>query len=343
MRHLKKHIPKILFAVISLAITSFYTMGTVEIEVIKPAKITIPQHINSVLIINNSLSFPSDTFKNEIQKGLFQLDTAATQLITKQVNDIINESPRFDTSILIRDIYFRQAKDLLQPIDWQNVNALCSKYNTDALVSLEAFGVIDTIMRLSYYDGYVYTSYKNLVLIANSMWRVYLNKEHKILEKRIQRDTLYFDELSSKKEYLNAIKHQKAVNFFAEEIALSISTKVADRIAPFWLPVQRDFFNNGSNEMQQAAIYAYADNWRGAALLWKELTKSENKRLSAAACYNMALACEVEGKLDIALEWLEDSIMKYDTYSAHEYFKQILSRINESEKLDKQFGVVSGK
>ncbi len=339
MNKLKIHIQILLFALVSFALTGCYSLGTVEIEVIKPAKITIPSNIRKVLIINNSLSFPADSFKNKIQKGLFKLDTSTTQLVASYVNDIINESPRFDTSILINDIYFRKPKDLLQPIEWQNVNKLCTQYNSDALISLEAFGIFDSILRINYYDGYTLTSYKTLALIANSMWRVYLMDEHKVLEKRIYRDTLYFDEINSKKEYFNAIEQSKAIKFFSNEIALNISTKVADRMAPYWLAVQRSFFINGSSEMQQAAKYAYADNWHGATLIWKEMTTNENKRLSAAACYNMALACEVEGKLDIAKKWLEESVMQYNTYTAHEYYKQIQLRINESEKLDKQFGV----
>ena len=60
--------------------------------------------------------------------------------------------------------------------------------------------------------------------------------------------------------------------------------------------------------MQLAAKLAYVDNWRGAAHIWNPLTKSENKKISAAACHNMALVCEVEGKLDLSVEWLEKAL-----------------------------------
>ena len=184
-----------LFFIISFisVMSGCLTIGTVEIETIQPAKITVPSNINSILIINNSLSYPSSSFKNKTQKGLYKLDSTTTQLLVRHVNEILNESPRFDTSKLVYDLYYRKAEDLLQPITWNGVNSLCSKYSVNALLSLEAFGIQDTIIEYSYYDGFAHYSYSNLALVVNSMWRIYLNEEHRVLEKRIHRDKIYID------------------------------------------------------------------------------------------------------------------------------------------------------
>lgn len=323
----------------TLAMSACLTLGTVEIEVIQPAKITVPSNINSILIVNNSLTYPIDSFTNDIQKGLFQLDTTTTQLLAYQVNEVLNESPRFDSSKLVNDIYFRKAEDLLQPIEWNGVNSLCSQFEVDALLSLEAFGIHDTIVKTSYYDGYSYYSYSNLVLIVNSMWRIYLKEEKQILEKRIHRDTIYLDEISSKRDYLRAITQPRAINYLADKIAINVSTQIADRMAPYWLPIQRDLFIHSNKQMQQAAKLAYKDNWRDAAQIWKLLTENENKKIAAGACHNMALVCEVEGKFDIALIWLEESLEINDSFTSREYYKQIQLRIKNSAKLDEQFGI----
>jgi len=326
-----------------VVIVSFFssciTLGTVEIEVIKPAKITIPSGVNSLLILNNSLVFPSDTFKHEIQKGLFSLDTATTQLISYQVNEIINESPRFDTSILIPKLFFRKSADSMKPLHWESISKLCEKYNTDAVLSIEAFGIVDTMVRLKYYNGYEYSSYNTLVLLVNSMWRVYLNDEKKVLEKRIFRDTIFINEIESRNAYLDAVTHKNDIDFLSQEIANNISIDVADRLAPFWQPEQRSFFIYQNNEMNQAASYAYNDNWRGAALIWKTLTDSKNTKIAASACFNMALVCEIEGRLDLAESWLLESLKAYKTQTAYDYLLTIRKRKAEAEKLNKQFGV----
>ncbi|MDA3894193.1 MAG: DUF6340 family protein [Salinivirgaceae bacterium] len=329
----------VLIVIVSTIISGCYTLGTVEIEVIKPAKIVIPAQVSSLVIVNNSLLYPIGEFKNEIQKGLFKLDTTSTQLLVAQVNNILNESPRFDTCILMNDIYFRNSGNLLQPIDWDYVQSICKSHKADALLSLEAFGIVDTIQKYSYYDGFGYTLYKSLELNVNSMWRIYQASERKIVEKRIHRDTLFFDQISSKNGYQNAIKQQRAINYLANEIALSGAVKIADRIAPYWQPVMRDFYIYESEEMRAAAKFAYSDDWKKAALIWKGITKNKNARLAAAACHNMALVCEVEGRLDLSQKWLEESIKNYSTYITVQYLKDIKYRISETDKLNKQFGV----
>lgn len=315
------------------------TLGTVEIEIIQPAKITVPSNINSILIVNNSIGYPADTFKNNTQKGLFKLDTTTTQLLARQVNNILNESPRFDTSKLVDDICFRKPKTLLQPIEWEGIDGLCHSYDVNSVLSLEAFGIDDVIIKGSYYDGYAYRSYSSLSLIVNSMWRIYLNDENRVLEKRIQRDTIYIDEINSKKGYLKALSQISAINYLANKIASNISTQVSDRLAPYWQPIHRYFYIYTDVKMQQAAKLAYADNWRGAAYIWNPLTKNKNKKISAAACHNMALVCEVEGKFDVAVKWLEKAISINNTEISSIYLQQIHLRIEESVVLDKQFGV----
>lgn len=323
---------------LSISLSGCFTLGTVEIEIIKPSRITIPANINSTLVINNCLLYRS-SFKNDIQKGLFSLDTSTTQILVHQVNGLLNESPRFDTSIVIDEIYYRRDTDLMQPIDWDNIKRLGAQHNVDAVLSLEAFGIVDSVIRFTQYDGFAYSTYKSVVLYSNTLWRIYLVDEQRILERNIQRDTLFITELGSKKDYWNAIITPSVVQYLAEKIAGNISLKIADRIAPYWQPVEREFFINGSFEMQQAAQYAYNDNWRDAAIIWKSLTDSENKQLAGAACHNMALVCEVEGKFDIAEKWLLDSLKNYNNFITKAYLDQIRIRMSESKKLDEQFGV----
>lgn len=315
-------------------------LNTVEIETVKPAKIILPNNINTVLLLNNSLPYPLGKFKNDVQEGLFKLDTLASQQIIYSVSEILKESPRFDSITIVDDIYFRRIQDLFQPIEWNGVNKLCSQYSADALLSLEAFGIKDTIIEISYYDGYVYHTYHNLVLFVNTMWRMYLDDDKNIFEKYIQRDTIYIDEISSKNKYLNALTTDYAINYFANKIAPYVSIRVADRMAPYWQSVQRDFFVYTANKhMKQAARYVYDNNWYKAASIWRILVDNENYKIRAAACHNMALACEVEGKLDIAIVWLKKSLEINYTDISNTYLRQLKLRLSDSEILNKQFGV----
>ena len=59
--------------------------------------------------------------------------------------------------------------------------------------------------------------------------------------------------------------------------------------------------------MLLAEKYALNNEWLKAAEIWNKLSKNKNPRIAAKACYNMALACEMEGKLDAAIDWLVQS------------------------------------
>ncbi len=328
------------FIFISFSLPSCLTLGTVEIEVIKPAEITLPSKINSILLVNNSLLYHNNSFKNDVQNGLYKLDTTTTQLLTRYVNDLLNQSPRYDTSKLISQIYFRKERDLLQPIQLNAVSTLCKNYGTDALLSLEAFGIIDTVIRIRSYDGYGYMSYPSLSLVVNSMWRLYSASDKKIIEKRIQRDTITLSEIETRYDYHESLTYDDFISYLADKIANTASFKVSDHLAPYWLPVNRNMLLYDSNDkMKQASIYAYSDKWMGAATIWKTMVDNPNKRIAAAACHNMALACEVEGKLDVAVDWLQEAQQNYHNYVTEDYLKQLNIRIKESTTLDKQFGV----
>ncbi|MBI9066921.1 MAG: hypothetical protein JEZ09_06490 [Salinivirgaceae bacterium] len=334
------YIKNILFvSILVLIMVGCQTVGTVSIQVITPAEVNIPGPIKNLLIVNNSIVEPSSPFTLEIQKQLFSLDTLATQYIVNTVGAIIDESPRMESVIVLPDIYYKKPKELLKAIPWNEVQQICEANNTQGLLSLEAFAIDDTLVNYSYYDGYGYTYYKSMVLIVNSLWRIYDPYQKQIIDKKIYRDTIAFENFSSRNAYSDALAKSASRVSIAEQISHDISAAIADRIMPYWVTEKRNFFVSGSQELVQAANFVYKDQWIDAAKIWQKYTEEENSRIAAAACYNMALACEVQGKIDLALIWIEKSIMKYNHYLAIDYKNTLKERARINEKLDKQFGL----
>lgn len=64
-------------------------------------------------------------------------------------------------------------------------------------------------------------------------------------------------------------------------------------------------------------IYLLAGDWLKAAEIYKKETKNKNENIAAKATYNMALICEMEGNLDVAIDWLDrsNSVYKRKNYS----------------------------
>jgi hypothetical protein len=328
------------FGFFLLLITSFVgckSIGTVQIEVMKPAEIVLPATINKLLLINN-WSTQQTGLTNPNQKNKYQLDTLTTQNIIQNLGVYLAESPRLDSAQFLNQMIYRQAKDLFKPIVWDDVNRLCQASQTDALLSLEAFGMVDSLVRMTYFDGISYTSYTNLKLLVSSMWRIYDAENQQVFLKWWQHDTLYFSNIENINQYYHVIESEKGKAWLANSIAEKVALKTSDKLAPYWLTENRYYFNIYTDEMMKAAGLAQRDKWIEAARIWQIMSKNKHTYIASAACHNMALVCEVQGRLDIAVVWLEKSLTKQYNQISYDYMKLLKKRLNEEEILDKQFG-----
>jgi len=78
----------------------------------------------------------------------------------------------------------------------------------------------------------------------------------------------------------------------------------ASKLIPSWMPVERMYYKSGNIEMLKAEKLALHNDWLKAAEIWNRMTTNKNDVMAAKAKFNMALACEIEGKPDLAIEWL---------------------------------------
>jgi hypothetical protein len=85
---------------------------------------------------------------------------------------------------------------------------------------------------------------------------------------------------------------------------------------------------SGSAKHQFRAGYRRSEvaNWEGAADIWQELTDHPKRKTAGRACLNMAVANEVFGRSDIALEWAQRSYEYFDDKLGREYSKILLKR-----------------
>ena len=339
MKTIKNYLKKTL-SLIALAIffVGCKTISSIQIEVLQPANITLPSETNRVLLLNNWSTSNHNDFKNPLQKTLFQLDTLTSQNIIAYLASYLNESPRLDTSIKIDLMFYRQAKDLFQPMAWEDALLLGKLNKTEIILSLEGFSILDSIVRIPYFDGYSYSTYTKLKLVINTLWRIYYTEQEQVFLKWWQHDTLYVNEIEQAKQYYELIESLQGRNWLGEQIAMQVASKTADKIVPLWKTVDRVLFSTLNTEMQQALSLAYSNKWLQAATIWQKYGESQNATLASAASHNMAVVCEVQGKLDLALIWAEKSMNYQFSDITYAYIKQLKLRFEQEAILNKQFG-----
>jgi len=95
--------------------------------------------------------------------------------------------------------------------------------------------------------------------------------------------------------------------------------------------------------MVQAEKLALKSDWAKAAELWNSQAECKNKKIRLEARYNMALASEMEGNLDEAINWLIQSSaipMKHNKdhkLKCQQHIALLMERKKEIARLGKQF------
>jgi hypothetical protein len=176
---------------------------------------------------------------------------------------------------------------------------------------------------------------------ANLIWTVAF-KNDSLVYRYNMADTLFYDleQVLAYRRYKDKILGQ-LLNNSSKYLGRSFAMKVI----PSWMPVERIYYKSSNPEMIKAEKYALNQDWLKAAEIWNKGTKNKNNKISAKACYNMALACEMEGKPDVAIDWLAQSysilIKNNGEHKANcqRYINILALRKKELERLGKQIGI----
>jgi hypothetical protein len=322
-----------------MAFAACRTVSSIQIEVVKPASVILPDQVNNVLVVNNWSTMAEPVFTNPIQKAVYQLDTTASQQIIKKLVDELEASPRLDSAKYIAQMFFRQPKDQFKQMEWADVERLCHMAHTEAMVSLDGFAIIDSLLFAYYDDGYGIKPYNFIKLTVNCLWRVYYPDKEEFLLKWWQTDELELPDVQSVKHYYEIIGSNEGRNWLLDLITNKVALNTSDKLVPYWLEVERYLFYTTQPELNHANNLAFQNEWINAALIWKKYADYKNATIASSACHNMAVVCEVEGKLDLALEWAEKSLLiKYNSLTS-DYINDLRLRIEEIKLLNHQFGL----
>ncbi len=265
---------------------------SIQVEIMKPGMFTIPDSIRSIGIINR-ISSSYDTIPFEyIRSGKIITDP------TVKYSDLSANSVKALEEFLKEESYFTQVRNFNDSINssiqagkpLNSQQELFQISNSDMLVVLNDCKFELTSVNL---DADV------LVTTATLHW-IIGNKGDTVSYLYSQADTLIYDADPTLNFYKN---EQNALVSSATYLGRNFGTKVI----PNWLKVERMYYRSDNPEMIKAEKLALKSDWLKAAEIWNKMTKNKNKNISAKASYNMAVACEMEGKIEAAIDWLVQS------------------------------------
>ncbi|MEI7595879.1 MAG: DUF6340 family protein [Bacteroidota bacterium] len=337
----------IIGVLILFILASCSSMSYVKMEVLVPAEISVPQHIKKVVIANRSLPEKDEKWRNFLEGFIsgesIMADRDASNLCVSGLNNSLNANPRFQ-AVLKNDTELKGTGTKQFPVllDWSRAKAICDQYGADALILLETFdsdmmlsqGKRDVKKKVNDQEVIVPEFLADLKIRVNAGWRIYDVKNNKIIDESTFGDEKAWNAVAENPDKaLSKLPSKRGALNESGEFAGRMFGK---RISPTWVWVSRNYYIRKHDGFKSAKQYVKSNNWEKAAEIWKGLTVNSDPKIAGRACFNMALAAEMDGNLQLALTWAEKSMKEYKISAARSYVNIINTRIMEQERLKEQ-------
>ena len=325
---------------------------TAKIQVLQPADLLIPEHINKIVLIDRSK--PSGGFLSNIESILtgeeYQQDKQGRRRTLEGLSQVLQKTPRFQT--IFSNVELEGSKggrSYMPPLSWREVEQLCEKYGGDALVSIEMFDsdIQSTTSSRSIKekdkDGrevtrIVYDGRREGTV--NLGWRFYDPKTKSILDEYKDTDRQEFTTNAATSQQ-NALQNLRKSYEIVRDLGNRLGTEYGKRIAPVWITLSRSYYKeikgNNKERFEQAARYADAGEWPRAVDIWEKIAGvRSDKEAAGKATYNLAVAAEVNGQLNTALQYAKDAYTQFNDKKAKSYIRTLEQRIQDMEVTSRQ-------
>lgn len=343
---------KNLFLLSLLAALFSGCMSSTSLQVLQPAQLTVPEHINTIALLDRSK--PSKGWANVLEGILtgeaISQDRRSRQEAMNGLTNALTRTPRFqikNTGIEMEGS--KAGVNLPRPLDWSEVERICHDYHADALVALESFdsdnntSTRQQVNKHKDKKGKEYTeiSYNaRLRTSARIGWRTYDPQNKIIFDEYVTEDHLERSAYGDTER--SAISNLPSQISLTRDVAFNVGIEYGARIAPIYVNVTRNYYNSAKGykeQMKQAARYFEARKLDEATNIWKKIIaegKKTNPKAAGRAAYNMAVASEVNGRLDIALDWAQIAWNDYANKKARQYINILKQRQNDARKAASQ-------
>ena len=336
---------KQIYLVLIIVTLSSCVTSSVFIDVKRPADIIIHNDIKNIVVVNRSRP-NKDNLEVNIIEGLISgegigADRKGAEFCVGGLFESLNKSDRFS----LKNAGEIQLKgtgtsSFPIPLAWNEVKSICGSYDGDALLVLETFdsdsrfilgSPVLRIIKVKKNKVKQLSYPTTLIMEVKSGWRIYDANNDKIIDEKIYIDIKEF-------KAWGATIEESRQNLPSRRIAIKQSGKYSGkkfgfRISPMWIKMNRTYYIGKHIDLKNAKQYVKKGDWDTAIEIWLSLIDNEDLKIVNRAEYNMAVASEVKGSLEIAIDWAKRS-KRDGNKKADNYINVLNSRVIDKEKLN---------
>lgn len=319
-------------AFVALGATGCSKYGYVSLTYPIAPKVYLPDDVHSIAIVNRSLT--DEEAKNaKIFEAIISTeigsDFLASDACIKGVYDAIQSLPQAE--LIIPDeirMTGTGTRELPELLSWDQVEEICEKEGADLLLVLENFDSDTDLLTRSTLEqvNAIVTTGKpkpappsQFNLHVRAYWRLYDPLTKRIIDQ-------YQHNSSASLQTLGGVPPPDALPRSAYDAGRAYIT----RYLPDSYRVKRELYKrtSGADKNQFMAGFRRTEvaNWTGAMEIWEPMTENSRAKTAGRACLNMAVANEVLGNTEPALDWAKKSYEYYNDKLGRDYAKILLKR-----------------
>ena len=322
----------------------------------EPAPVTLPVSAQNVLILDNTAIQPKDYAIDRALNGQsiptdypLSLDSMIWSA-TDEIAGVLSDSHFFNTIAVYKEPLGLNA-------EWLSANELSPEEqsdfydneNYDALLVIDrlVFSVKEDVKKMQkiflpeeMINGFVDMRVDGIITCS-----MYVYGKEKPLKAITVSDSLFTKSIV---EGDSIIFFKEIPEYMLHELSRQLGNQIAKLYIPTWNTVGRIFFTGYDARMQEATSYAANRKWTNAKSIWTtELGKKTKPLDKAKIIFNLAVADEMQDKLDSALEWAQKAkellndkqyVDSQETDLVNKYISELGRRIQNNRLLDLQWG-----
>ena len=318
---------------VALMLSGCSKYGYVSLNYPQPPEAYLPEDVRFIAVVNRSL-VEEEAKEDKVLEAIATSEVAGSDRLASDacILGAFEAMKQMDGTDLIIPETLRLngtgTRELPDLLDWELVAKICESEQSDALLVLETFdsnsdlllstateqvsSIISTGTLKSTMPDQV-----NVNVVCN--WRLYHPGTKSIIDQYQHSSYMTF-------QTNGGLPPPTALPDAAFEAGIAY----IQRFLPGFYVVRRDLYKrtSGSAKHQFKAGYRSAEvaNWQGAMELWGELSEHRKHKTAGRACLNMAVANEVLGNTDLALDWAKKSYEYHNDKLGRSYSKILLRR-----------------
>jgi len=208
------------------------------------------------------------------------------------------------------------------------IMSLANKSNSDIIITIDSLEVEKTtILNNATADNA--SKYRASYLLAPI--RTVVNVFDGITTERLQRidirDTVYWEVLSRNDVRDAAVRYKAAKSM--KNVSATLGEDIAAKMFPEWVTIQRSLFTLPGPGWSKAYKLASEFKWTEAMDIWLEEIKVKDPIVSSVAAYNIAVACELTDRTELAIKWVDVSMKYYKLPGIHSYKLKLLVKLEK--------------